>query len=262
MLGECFDPDDVHAWGRQLKELRKGLGPARDCDVQIKFLKGVRKDTSQRDQPGVDLLLKESKKQRKQLQSAVSKAAEKLRKSGTLKDVDRRMKDALSEWGNNHPLLTEPVFLRCRDAIKQRLDALMEKDHVLKDPEDHEGHHQMRIAAKHLRYTFEIARPALGDPVAPMQDAAEHMQDLLGEVHDCDVWVDHLQELLAGEGPTLDETTRPGVEMLSNDRREHREEMFEQARTFWARVLDEGRPDCLRGYLHRDPAEVVPAVNV
>lgn len=262
MLGKCFDPDDVHTWNQRFKKLRKALGPARDVDVQIKFLRGVLKNASKDHRPGVKLLLSESRKQREQHQPNVSKAARKLKKSGVVREVDRRMNNARKGWDKEDPLLSEAVFLLCREALTERLEALMEKDHVLDDPEDHHGHHQMRIAAKHLRYTCEIAHLAMGDPVVPVQDAAEHMQDLLGEVHDCDVWVDHLQELLAGEGPTLDATTRPGVEMLSADRREHREEMFRQAREFWKKVLDQGRPDCLRGYLHRDPAEVVSTVHI
>ncbi len=262
MLGEAFDPDDVHRWGEKLKALRKRLGPARDCDVQIQFLRRVRKKASRGDRPGVELLLEESRKQRRQLEPKVAKAAKQLRASGVLEEIRRRMKRAREAFDDERPLLTETLFLRCRQAIIHRLDALRDKAPVLENPDDHHGHHQMRIAAKHLRYTLEIAGKGLGDVVEPMREAAEQVQDILGDVHDCDVWVDHLQELLTGEGPTLDERTRPGVEMLSADRREHRQARFEEIRALWATIRRENIEGELRMFLQRDPAEVAGDLHV
>ncbi|MFW5732500.1 MAG: CHAD domain-containing protein [Planctomycetota bacterium] len=262
MLGEAFDPDDVHRWDEELKVLRKRLGPARDCDVQIRFLRTTRKKASRRDRPGVELLLEESRKQRRRQQPKVAKAARALQKSGVLDEMKRRMKRVQEAFDDDGPLLTETVFLRCRDAILHRLDALTDKAYVLEDADDHHGHHQMRIAAKHLRYTLEIARGGLGDVVAPMQEAAEQVQDILGDIHDCDVWVDHLQELLSGDGTALDEATRPGVEMLSAERREHRRERFAEMRALWATIREENIEGELRMFLQRDPAELVDDLHV
>ncbi len=262
MLGEAFDPDDVHRWGEKLRKLRKRLGPVRDCDVQIRFLRTMRKKASRRDRPGVELLLEESRKQRRQQQPKVAKTARMLGASGVLEEIRRRMKRARKAFDDDRPLLTETLLLRCRDAIIHRLDALTDKAHVLENSDDHHGHHQMRIAAKHLRYTLEIAREGLGDVVAPMQDAAEQMQDILGDVHDCDVWVDHLQELLAGDGTSMDETTRPGVEMLSAERREHRRKRFAEMRALWATIREKNIEGELRMFLQRDPAEVADDLHV
>jgi CHAD domain-containing protein len=262
MLGEAFDPDDVDRWGKALKKLRKSLGPARDCDVQIRFLRTMRKTASKRDRPGVDLLLTESRKRRRRLQPRVTKAATALRSSGVLKEMKRRMKRAQRDFNDERPLLTETLFLRCREAIVHQLDSLDDKAPVLNDADDHPGHHQMRIAAKHLRYTLEIAQEALGQAVQPMREAAERVQDILGDVHDCDVWVDHLQELLAGEGPTLNAETRPGVEMLREERREHRRRRFAEMRSLWADLREENVEGELRMFLQRDPAEVARDVHV
>ena len=45
----------------------------------------------------------------------------------------------------------------------------------------------MRIAAKRLRYVLETTRPAFGRPATDGVRAARRLQDLLGEIHDCDV---------------------------------------------------------------------------
>lgn len=46
--------------------------------------------------------------------------------------------------------------------------------------------HNMRIAAKRLRYVLELTAPALGDAAAKGAREAKQIQTLLGELHDCD----------------------------------------------------------------------------
>jgi CHAD domain-containing protein len=55
------------------------------------------------------------------------------------------------------------------------------------DPREVAALHDMRIAAKRLRYLFEITEPCFGAPAKRGAKAARELQDLLGEIHDCDV---------------------------------------------------------------------------
>lgn len=55
------------------------------------------------------------------------------------------------------------------------------------DPAEVEALHDMRIAAKRLRYVLEITEPALGPAAGGAAKIARDLQDLLGEIHDCDV---------------------------------------------------------------------------
>jgi hypothetical protein len=62
--------------------------------------------------------------------------------------------------------------------------------------------HNMRIAAKRLRYVLEITGPALGDIAAKGAKEAKEIQTLLGELHDCDVMlelIDAHQAALRGQ---------------------------------------------------------------
>lgn len=56
--------------------------------------------------------------------------------------------------------------------------------------------HDMRIAAKRLRYCFEFFSPLFGDDFRAHLKVFKQLQDYLGEIHDCDVWVDYLREEL------------------------------------------------------------------
>ena len=54
------------------------------------------------------------------------------------------------------------------------------------EPDAIGAQHDMRIAAKRLRYVLELATPALGDPARKGAKTARRLQDLLGELRDCD----------------------------------------------------------------------------
>ena len=56
------------------------------------------------------------------------------------------------------------------------------------DPTEVEALHDMRIAAKRLRYILELtAESCFGEYAATGAKRARDLQDLLGEIHDCDV---------------------------------------------------------------------------
>jgi len=46
--------------------------------------------------------------------------------------------------------------------------------------------HDMRIASKRLRYVLEMTAPALGEAAREGAKTAKALQDVLGEIHDCD----------------------------------------------------------------------------
>lgn len=54
------------------------------------------------------------------------------------------------------------------------------------DSAEQETLHDMRIAAKRLRYVLEMSEPAFGSAAADGAKVAKKLQDLLGEIHDCD----------------------------------------------------------------------------
>lgn len=54
------------------------------------------------------------------------------------------------------------------------------------DPAATAALHDMRIAAKRLRYVLELAAPVLGDRARARAREARELQTVLGEIHDCD----------------------------------------------------------------------------
>ncbi|MEA2441800.1 MAG: hypothetical protein QOH76_3224 [Thermoleophilaceae bacterium] len=77
------------------------------------------------------------------------------------------------------------------------------------DPRNVEALHDMRIAAKRLRYVLELTSPVFGDGAARAAKRAKKLQDLLGEIHDCDVTIPrverHIERLRLEDAATLRE---------------------------------------------------------
>jgi len=68
--------------------------------------------------------------------------------------------------------------------------------------------HDMRIAAKRLRYCFEFFAPCFGKEVKGLLENFKKLQDYLGEIHDCDVWVDTLRLQLRAAAKEFDRQRR------------------------------------------------------
>ncbi len=54
-------------------------------------------------------------------------------------------------------------------------------------PDASRAQHDMRIAAKRLRYLLEIFEPCLGEEAQAARAAAKRLQSVLGDLHDCDL---------------------------------------------------------------------------
>ncbi|HEX5708202.1 MAG TPA: CHAD domain-containing protein [Pyrinomonadaceae bacterium] len=77
-----------------------------------------------------------------------------------------------------------------REVILARWRELEKLSRSLYDPFDTEELHDMRIAAKRLRYAVELLTSCLGgDALKPFAEEVAEMQKSLGELHDCDEWV-------------------------------------------------------------------------
>ena len=56
----------------------------------------------------------------------------------------------------------------------------------------------MRIAAKRLRYLLELSEPLLGQAAKKATKTIKELQDLLGEIHDCDELMPLVERHVAG----------------------------------------------------------------
>lgn len=63
-----------------------------------------------------------------------------------------------------------------------------------------EAQHDMRIAAKRLRYVLELFAPCLGEEAEEARRAAKRLQSALGDLHDCDLMLGEVGGVGSVEG--------------------------------------------------------------
>jgi len=71
--------------------------------------------------------------------------------------------------------------------VTVRLDELRGFADSALTPDASDAQHDMRIAAKRLRYVLEIFEPCLGEEAETARRAAKRLQSVLGDLHDCDL---------------------------------------------------------------------------
>jgi len=120
----------------------------------------------------------------------------------------------------------------------------------------------MRIAAKRLRYTLEICRGVWPGELDGIIKAVKAHQTLLGDIHDCDVWVDYLDGFKEAEYRRTVEfyghaghyhRLKGGIEYLQENRRQRRRELFEGLNDHWHRLDQDRLWTRLLGLIERVP---------
>jgi CHAD domain-containing protein len=81
----------------------------------------------------------------------------------------------------------EPLRPNAARIVETRLDELRGLAAEALEPGAETAQHDMRIAAKRLRYVLEITGICFGPEADAGRRAAKELQGVLGEIHDCDV---------------------------------------------------------------------------
>lgn len=163
-----------------------------------------------------------------------------------------------------------------RRVLALRIEEVYSFDGLVADPANVRELHDLRIACKRLRYLLEIFGIAFDNDLTPFVDEVKGLQDVLGDIHDCDVQIPmleaHLEWLSQREagaarrlvaeagarrrrsGPPseaafrafrrrLDQgrrgDERPGVHALIARRRRERDELYSRFLDQWRRLKAE-----------------------
>jgi len=282
LFRSCFLKKPYVKWIEEIKEITRALGEARDCDVQIAYLTKYQKRAEKTWKahkhegatefptgPAVRYLLTDLQKRRGTLQKEVLKALDNLEKSHVIEDmrtaliedprVRRGMKRAFA-YG-----IAPIAAIR----IERRLCNLLSFEPWVSHPEAVAEHHATRIAAKKLRYTMEVYAPVYRLNLKKPLSRVKAVQEALGNLHDCDVWIDTITRLLLHERSLLrseNEEKRPDTFTLSSlklflaEREKERMALYRHFVRYWASLkrthiwealrtaLDTGRKTSFRSH--------------
>ena len=191
---ECLPKKQIKAWKKAVKNLTVSCGTARDEDVLITFLEKYKKDLDPRATAGIEYLIQVQKARRLLMQSDVVKVLDSLQTSGILADLlDTCRSIRRNTNDQNLNVKTLSTYRKARNRIVARLDELLTLSRFVHDQSAIAKHHELRIAAKRLRYTMEIFSTIYSGGLKDQIELMKRFQDVLGEMHDYYVWSQDLR---------------------------------------------------------------------
>ena len=144
-----------------------------------------------------------------------------------------------------------PLAENAAKIVAVRLDELCGFAPQVFDPGEVEALHDMRIAAKRLRYVLEVTGDLFGPYAHEARKRTKELQELLGDIHDCDELeprvlglLDDLREedvaaVVAGGEPVHADDYR-GLELLVVQTRARRRQEFDKFLAFWTDLERDG----------------------
>ncbi len=219
VFDDSYDPETRKRCINDLRAIGRALGAVRDLDVRLEILAAHRQRRSRRGRIRLEPL-------------AAAWRSEREARHAELADLLHGA--PFGSFVEEYRWLTTPVSLglvpdvpytpasvrqRVASRIWQAYEAVWAFDGRV-DGADITTLHELRIAAKRLRYTLEFARLPLEPEAGALIRRVVALQDQLGDVHDLDLAAHHAREFVeARPGMERDERRAVGVLVTTLDQR-------------------------------------------
>ena len=189
---------------KDLKRIADALGAVRDQDVAIAYLEKLQgKAKTDLIKDGIGKFIKE----RGDLRAAACLNLIKIIAAREISDLQAQFAAAIDEMASRKQSKRMISFSEAGlGAVASGLQNLFDLSANIYHPFNAAELHETRIAAKRLRYAIELFIACWGEAVAPFAAEIAEMQSFLGEVHDCDVWIESLGKRLKRKNGAADET--------------------------------------------------------
>jgi len=181
----------------KLSKLADSLGDVRDEDVALAALEELKVRARDVAAEGIEMLADESRKRRKQARAALESGIRK----PVVDDFRKQFRDGLRtvtlivpKKGRRKKAATPALTFKSVgvEIIKARLKEFSTASSHLYFPFEIKELHELRILAKRLRYAVELFATCWGEDLEAIAKEIALLQTSLGELHDCDVWIDSL----------------------------------------------------------------------
>jgi CHAD domain-containing protein len=229
---DILPSSSVKKWEDIILNITSALGQARDLDIQMQTLRRFQILREKPDfLPGVEGLLSHMTARRGSAQLGVQLGVQRLIDSKLIKRVSDFLQACHLEGAVTS---TTPLRLLADQAISIRLKHFLSYEQFIHDPNNKTELHAMRIAAKRLRYTLELFAPLDGDEFKVWLKVIKQNQELLGAIHDCDVWIDFLPKYLVEFMPD-NSTSLDGIILFLTNRMNNRKRLYQEFINGWER---------------------------
>jgi CHAD domain-containing protein len=233
---------------KHIRSIADALGEVRDQDVAILALEKLASEVPPEITSTVHVLIEARKKVRHTARRELKKTLVKDRLKQLRDELESVLEKASRSTQHSRSGLT--YLDVARSVIAERLNELETLSDSLYKPLDVEALHEMRIAAKRLRYAIELFDECWNVPLGPFAKQASRLQSALGKVHDCDVWIESLGKEAADLKSLQHRKRREGLVWLFSHFMELRNTHFREAFTQWTEWETDEQGQTLRDALH------------
>lgn len=190
---------------KHLKEIADKLGVVRDHDVAIIALEKLQKKANKEIASGLQTIIDDQKAGLDTARKELVEALNYKKLSGLKRDFRRAVETAIVRRATTQNSTAATTTLNsgpsykafARSTVVKRLKELEALSPCLYEPQKVKPLHEMRISAKRLRYAMELFAPCWGDQLRLFSRQVARMQSALGELHDCDLWIEHFGRRLS-----------------------------------------------------------------
>jgi CHAD domain-containing protein len=154
----------------------------------------------------------------------------------SFKDLEEQFHSAVKAV-LGQPGLFRPINVQAagHQVISARLQDLLDLACDIYDPFNGDALHEIRIAAKRLRYALEVFAPVFGNEAQVLADEVARMQTFLGDLHNYDLWISGLRRRLRTPETNhlLDSSDREGAAWILSEFVKERTNCYRSALDLW-----------------------------
>jgi putative phosphoesterase len=240
---QIFPKKKYARWKKDVRGLTRMLGSARDADVQIGYLEQLLKGQhSEAAGKGLEALLGHKRAYRSSLQPPLAGSIGKLKEDLTIESLTEQLTIIEESVPKEIGVRTRENLSQSMEHVQKRVEEVLGFAKYVDRPLAMAEHHAMRIASKRLRYTLEIFQQLYDDGLKEEISEIKRFQDVLGKMHDCDVWINEIQAVLRDkawsdstpiDGPGM-KALQPGLRFVLDDCNERKTSLYQEFVLIWS----------------------------
>jgi len=229
-------------WMKDTRAITKAYGKVRDLDVQLDLINQIYSETDDSKlQPGIRRIKLRLEQKRQTLQENTAHNTQALLESEAIVDLSNWVNTTLED-SPDEELFSSGLYQLGYKQIQNQLDEFLFYEVFIFDSRRIDELHSMRISAKKLRYSLEIFSELYSHETDFTLKITRQAQDYLGEIHDCDVWIEFLPLFMQKEYERIKSfygytrpyrRIRPGIEYFIANRKEKREKLYQTFLKDW-----------------------------
>lgn len=192
----CFSKSGYRGGREEIRLLTGAVGQRRDLDVAIDLVEEVGAEMGPAEREGVARLADRLRRDQSDANRALAQAVHGRRMQAfrvRIEDLVDVAEDGEDDSREAHQQLKE-VPPSVVELVAKRLDRLRNSVPGALEPYAIKEQHRMRVAAERLRYALELSANGLGSQAHTARRAARGLQEILGEIRDCDIVLPHVRE--------------------------------------------------------------------